>query len=283
MISVIMSVYNSKNLILLRKSIESILNQTYRDIEFLICDDNSTNEEIGKILMFYSNIDNRIKIIKNKKNMGLAFSLNACLKIAQGDYIARQDDDDISFNCRLEEEYKYIRNNQLDFVGCNLNLIRDNKVWGQREHPINPSKFDLARGPMFSHPTLLISRNALFAVDGYTVSKDTLQCEDYDLYMKLYSKGFSGGNLQKILYNYSQNINTLKKRKFSDRISEMKIRFKGFKILKLPFYYYIYVFKPLLSFFVPAKVKLIRCKKKFKIVNIDSKNEFENCFSKEVI
>ena len=94
-ISVIMGVYNPRDIEMLKKSIESILTQSYENFEFIICDDFS-NLEIQKILLEYKEKDKRIMVIRNTKNMGLAASLNNCLGKATGKYIARQDDDDIS-------------------------------------------------------------------------------------------------------------------------------------------------------------------------------------------
>ena len=88
LISVIMGVYNDQRF--LKEAIESILCQTYKNFEFIICNDCSADQST-KILEKYKKIDNRITIINNKKNMGLAASLNRCIDISKGDYIARMD------------------------------------------------------------------------------------------------------------------------------------------------------------------------------------------------
>ena len=95
LISVIMSSYNSEETI--EKSILSILNQDYKNIEFLIVDDCSTDSSLS-IMKRLREDDKRIKIIENKKNIGLTKSLNKLLKISNGKYIARQDSDDVSFH-----------------------------------------------------------------------------------------------------------------------------------------------------------------------------------------
>jgi len=87
-ISVIMAVYNESKEIL-RESICSILQQTFQDFEFIIVYDNPENKETKNYLEELSHIDNRIKLVKNKKNFGLAKSLNIALSLAQGKYIAR--------------------------------------------------------------------------------------------------------------------------------------------------------------------------------------------------
>ena len=90
-ISVIMSVYNGEKHI--EDAIESILNQTFRNFEFIIVDDASFDNSL-KIIQKYATLDNRIKVIRNLKNIGLTKSLNKTIKISNGDFIARQDVDD---------------------------------------------------------------------------------------------------------------------------------------------------------------------------------------------
>ena len=98
-VSVIMSVYNSEQTLV--NSIESIINQTYSNLEILICDDCSTDDSL-KILETYESQDKRIQIIKNKENIGLTKSLNKLINKATGKYIARQDADDVSLEYRIE-------------------------------------------------------------------------------------------------------------------------------------------------------------------------------------
>ena len=100
-VSVIMSVFNGENT--LEESIESILNQTYSNLEFLIVDDQS-DDKTYQILENYKNKDSRIKVFKNNENIGLTKSLNILLKQSKGFYIARQDADDISTVDRLYKQ-----------------------------------------------------------------------------------------------------------------------------------------------------------------------------------
>ena len=104
-VSVIMSVYNGEKY--LKEAINSILNQTFKDYEFIIVNDASTDKSI-KILEEYAKKDNRIGLIHNEKNIGLTRSLNKAIKSANGAYIARQDADDISLPPRLEEEVNFL-------------------------------------------------------------------------------------------------------------------------------------------------------------------------------
>jgi len=104
-ISVVMSIFNGEQY--LAEAIESILSQTFKDFEFIIIDDGSTDKSV-QIINSYK--DNRIKLIR-QENKGLASALNIGIKISQGKYIARMDADDISFPNRLELQYNFLENN----------------------------------------------------------------------------------------------------------------------------------------------------------------------------
>ena len=119
LISVIMSVYNGETY--LRESVESILKQTFKDFEFIIINDGSTDNSLS-ILEEYAKKDERIKII-NQKNMGLTKSLNKAIKLSKGKYIARQDADDISDIYRFEKQLKFIKNTNCKIVGTNYNIV----------------------------------------------------------------------------------------------------------------------------------------------------------------
>ena len=104
-ISVVMSVYNGTPY--LRECIESILNQTCKDFEFIIIDDGSS-DNTWKILTEYANQNQQIKLFKNEENIGLTKSLNKGLKLAGGEYIARQDADDVSLPDRFELQTRFL-------------------------------------------------------------------------------------------------------------------------------------------------------------------------------
>lgn len=265
LVSVIMSVYNSKNVELLKKSIESILNQTIKNFEFIICNDCSTNVDIEKILNFYKQKDKRIVLIKNECNLGLAKSLNNCLKIAKGYYIARQDDDDISHCNRFEKEINFLeKNKNYVLVGCNLNLFNDKLVWGIRTHKEKPTKKDFIHGSQFAHPATIIKKDVLESIGGYKISKITNRTEDYELYMRLYSYGYIGYNIQEQLYDYYECDKTYKQQKFKYRLNEAIVMFNGLKSLGLLPKYFIYCFKPILSGLTPLFIKKIFKSKKYK-------------------
>ncbi len=106
-VSVLTPIYNT-NPVHLREMIESILNQTFTDFEFLILNDSPDNRDIEKIVLEYAKRDKRVKYAKNEKNMGITPSRNKLLKMATGEYVAIFDHDDISVPTRLEKEVAYL-------------------------------------------------------------------------------------------------------------------------------------------------------------------------------
>lgn len=114
-VSVIMPVYNGERYI--REAIKSILNQTYKNFELLIIDDCGQDKSMD-IARAYAKIDDRIRIIYNRSNKGIAYSRNVGLDVCDGEYIAIMDDDDYAFNYRLSKQVEFLDNNpQYDVVG----------------------------------------------------------------------------------------------------------------------------------------------------------------------
>ena len=253
-VSVIMGVYNSSNKQMLVEAIESILKQSYTDFEFIICDDGSTDDTFD-FLQEYIKKDKRCNLIKNDINSGLAYSLNHCLSVAQGEYIARMDADDISENTRFEEEVKFLEENSgYSIVGTAINLFDEKGIFAKKVLTEKPSKYNMLMNAPFVHPSVMIRTSALKKIGGYRVDKETRRCEDYDLWMRLYAAGEKGYNLSKILFNYREDRISYKKRKYKYRIDEAKVRYKGFKMLGLLPKGYLYVVKPLVIGLLPQKL-----------------------------
>jgi len=271
-ISVIMGVYNSQDEYKLRKSIESILNQTYTNFEFIICNDCSTKEFIKPVLEEYKNKDSRIIVIENETNKGLAYSLNHCLEHATGKYIARQDDDDISLPTRFKKEVDILdKNQEISIVGSNIWLYDNNQITGKRDMKEYPIKKNLLFGVTFAHPTIMVRKEAFDKVGNYSIDPIIRRTEDYDLYFKLEYYGYKGMNIQERLYLYSEDMFTMKKQKFRYRVDEVKLRKKYNKLLHLNPKGYLYLLKPIISGLTPGFIRLRRKKKKFSLNHDDIK------------
>jgi glycosyltransferase involved in cell wall biosynthesis len=177
-ISVIMSVYNGMPY--LKEAVKSILSQSYRTFEFIIVDDASTDGSWD----YLKNIkDERLTLIKNKKNRGLSASLNKALKIAKGKYIARMDADDISKRTRIEAQINFLEKNpKIALCGTWAKKIdKDGKIIGNMLYPISPEeiKKKIALFNPIIHPSIMARKTFFDKLGGYREEFDG--AEDYDL------------------------------------------------------------------------------------------------------
>ena len=256
-ISVVMGVYNTCDKESLEKSINSVLNQTFCDFEFIICDDCSDKDYIKKILRDMSERDGRIKITANEKNMGLAASLNRCIELSDKNskYIFRHDDDDFSEPDRFRKQYDFLENNpDISIVGSNIALYGANGKWGNRKFPEKPAKKDFLFSVPFQHGAIAFKKADLVKSGCYLSVKETRRTEDYELLMRMYSLGYAGYNIQEELYNFREDINSHKRRKYRYKIDEAKIRYRGFKKLKILGRGLPYIIKPLIVGLIPYRL-----------------------------
>ena len=251
-VSVLMSVYNNDASI--DASIQSIVDQTFQDWEMVLINDASTDESLRKLLEWQRQ-DSRISVHSNSTNLGLASSLNKALQISAGTYIARMDGDDVALPERFKKQVKFLDEHEhYAIVSAGCILVDDAGEWGMRIGKETPQKRDFLWGSQFLHPASMIRRAALVMAGGYRVCKDTLRTEDYDLFMRLYAKGYTGYNLREPLLYYFENRKP-RKIKFSLRLSEAKVRHRGFKELRLMPRGWPYVLKPLLVGLLPGKFR----------------------------
>ena len=254
-VSIIMGIYkmiNKRDIVKL--AIDSILNQTYRNFEFIICDDGSNDGTYEMVQDLIKN-DKRVILIKNNENKGLAYSLNHCLSMAKGKYIARMDADDISMPNRLEKQIKFLDEHfEYAIVGCNLLLINNKGIWGKRILAEKPIKKSFLFTSPFCHPAIVMRKEILDKVNNYKVEKITRRAEDYDLFMRIYANGYKGYNMQEFLYQFREDNDTYKRRAYKYRIDDVQVRYKGFKALGLMPKGFLYVIKPLIVGLIPSSI-----------------------------
>lgn len=196
-ISVIMPVHNAEKFV--GQAIQSILNQSFTNFEFLIIDDDSSDNSLEIIKSFN---DSRIHLFENSKN-GIAYQLNFGISKAKSDFIARMDADDISHPNRLGEQLDYIKlNKDLAVIGTNCFIIdSDNLIREKRKYPEN--HFDILNSmpieQTISHPSVLM-RKDIFKYGSYESEYEPV--EDHRFFLKLLDKGFKFHNLQKFLLFY---------------------------------------------------------------------------------
>lgn len=248
-ISVIMGIYNCENT--LEESIESILDQTYQNFEFILCDDGSTDNTYA-VASWYAEKYPHVTLLKNEVNKGLNYTLNRCLEVSKGEYIARQDGDDISLATRFEQEIKILDDNpQVAIVSCPMIYFNETGDFKVGKATLIPQKKDFVYGSPFCHAPCMIRRSVMTDVGGYSVSKFLLRVEDYHLWFKIYAKGYTGFNIQIPLYKMRDDMHAYKRRNFRNRINEAYVRYIGFSMLDIPLRYYVYVFRPLLVGLLP--------------------------------
>lgn len=204
-VSVVMPVYNGE--LYLQQAVDSILNQTFTDFEFIIVNDGSIDNSF-EILQSYH--DTRIKLINNQKNVGIIESLNKGLEIAKGRYIARMDADDVSLPERLQFQVSYLKTNrEIALLGTWAQLIDKNgKVLGSICPPTDPLmlKWRMLFGNNIIHSSVMFVADKIREIGGYN---KLLHAEDYDLWSRIM-----------IRYNISQLPQTLiQLRNHSEQIS----------------------------------------------------------------
>jgi len=251
-ISVIMSVFNIKEYVV--ESIESILNQTFKHFEFIIIDDGSSDKtrEILKSLK-----DSRIRLIFNEKNIGLTKSLNKALKLARGEYIARQDGDDISLPQRFERQLEFLdKNPEIKVIGTfGYSIDKKGEILRKETFPVYPEEIKknlIIKNP-FLHPSILIKKEVLQEVGGYNEKFTTTQ--DYELWFRIL-KVSKGANLPLFLLKkrYLPNMISLKKENIQLR-NTLFLQRQAIKRGDYSKLCYIYLLRPYLSLNCPLFIK----------------------------
>lgn len=201
-ISVLMSVYNEEKY--LKEAIDSILNQSFTDFEFLIVDDASVDNSLS-IIKSYN--DSRIKLIRNNRNLGFPASLNKGLKAAQGKYIARMDSDDVSLSNRFAKQFNFMENNPEITIGSAWLKLFGAKV----ETWKSPLKHDeIFTGMLFAstiyHAVAFMRREIIISLNEF-YNEDFRQAQDAEYWIRLAFRGVKFANLDEIVYKYRFHSN----------------------------------------------------------------------------
>lgn len=220
-ISVIMAVFNEEER-WLKKSIESVLSQTFTNFEFIIILDNPENLELYNIINKYAKDDKRVKFHVNDKNIGLIKTLNKGLGLANGKYVARMDADDICLKNRLELQYEYMEKNQyVDLIGTKVEYINENdeKIICENILPYRYEEIKqcLKYGNCTNHPTWMVKLDVIMAnnIKGYS---DMKYVEDYDLITRLIINGYKVENLEDITLKYRVRNNSISRSNFKKQL-----------------------------------------------------------------
>lgn len=209
LVSIIMSTYKEEEFFL-RQAIESILNQSYKDFEYIIILDNPDNNLHIRIIKEYANLDKRIKFYVNEKNMGLTASLNKGLGLAKGKYICRMDADDISINKRIENQKRYLEENNYDLIGGISQMIDENgkSIYSIKKVPTNMDKIKkaLRYNQIISHPTWFGKKEVFEKLNGY---RNMPLCEDYDFTLRAVLNGYKISNIDETVLKYRMTSSSI--------------------------------------------------------------------------
>ena len=218
LVSVIMPIYNSQRTIV--RSLDSIINQTYQNLEIIIIDDGSNDNSV-EIIEKYKINDERIRLFQNDKNMGLAWSLNKAIVNSNGYYIARMDADDKSHYERIEKQVYFLENNsEVDVLGTGSRYVDEHYKFVKN---IKMPKYHkdcvrmLPKTTPFIHPTVVIRRDFFDRVGFY--NQNLRKAQDYELWVR--AANFSHyANLEDLLLDYT----IPKNKSYTTMFQEIKVR-----------------------------------------------------------
>lgn len=202
-VTVLMPVYNGEKY--LKDAIDSILAQTFKDFEFLIIDDGSTDTS-AEIIKSYD--DERIRFVQNESNLKLIKTLNNGLRLANGEYIARMDCDDISFPERIQRQVEFMDENlEVGICGTWSETIGDGVNKWETRFPCSNEliKAHLLINTALSHPTVIF-RKSLLEKHDLSYNEEAEHAEDYDLWVRA-SELFDLANIPEVLLSYRVHKN----------------------------------------------------------------------------
>lgn len=209
LISILLPCYNAMEY--LEEALASLLGQTYQNIEILAIDDGSSDDTLS-YLRTQAKADSRIRVIQNEENLGLIDTLNKGIELANGDYIARMDADDISLPNRIEQQLKFIESNNLDLIGCQIETINElgEVVTDRFKRNITQDESILASflfTPLI-HPTIF-ARKEVLKDNKYQKIEKAIHAEDYELWCRLIQKKYRVGNQDEVLFQLRNNGNSV--------------------------------------------------------------------------
>lgn len=262
LVSVVIGTYNGSKWII--RAVDSMLNQTYTNIEIIICDDCSTDNTYSLLQNQYGT-NNRVKLVQNEQNLGLNHTLNHCIDVANGTYIARMDDDDYSHPDRIAKQVEFLNNHpEYVLVSTSNNYFDETGIWGNNSAGGERSKIDIFLGRSFVHPTVVMRKDALLEVGKYSTDKLNRRGQDYDLWCKFYEAGYKGYVLPDILFDYYESKDSVKRRKVKYRFNQFIKVYKWRRRLHLPFKYDYFTALTLLKCFIPQSIVRLIHAKRFK-------------------
>lgn len=240
-VSVIMAFWNGDNDEFVKIAVESILNQTHKNLELIISVGGEISKEKHLLLNEFTEKDSRVKVILNDINIGPSHSRNQAIKAAKGEFCAIADSDDVFFADKIEKQLSYIIEKNLDFLGCGYIEFRNNHEKEIGKIRIMPkTNREIIKSLPFANP---IANSALFIKTEtikeflYNENFRPGEGEDYDLIINLIKAGKTAENLPEPLFYYRLGENFEKKHAhINPGIKDLQHKLKAASVL--PFYYF---------------------------------------------
>lgn len=253
-VSVIMGIYNCSPY--LQEALDSLYNQTFQDFEIILCDDGSSDNTY-EVALENQRLHSTIVLLKNPHNMGLNQTLNNCLAVARGEYIARMDGDDVCDSTRFEKQVKFLDEHpEYAIVSTPMIYFDENGEFGRGKlKKGEPTKDVFNYGSPFCHAPSMVRKEAFDKVKGYTVDPKLLRVEDYHLWMKMYAAGYRGYNLGEFLYMMRDDRNAIARRNIKARMNGIHAHWIAFNTLHLSFLGFIkYTIGNIIRAYAPTSI-----------------------------
>ena len=249
-VSILMGVYNCEDT--LEEAFDSIINQTYQSFKIIVCDDGSVDSTFQIATDYANKYPDKVILIRNDRNEGLNYTLNRCLELADTEYCARMDGDDISLPTRLEKELEFLDSHpEYAIVSTPLIQFDENGPFRIGKGGYEPAKDIWAKRTPFCQAPSMVRTQAYHAVGGYSVSPKLLRVEDYHLWVKLFAKGYRGFILDEPLYMMRDDLAAFKRRNFKGKLHVSYVQRYAVRTLQLPKWKYIYSLRPIIVGLIP--------------------------------
>lgn len=262
-ISVIMGIYNCANTLV--EALDSLYAQTCQDFKIILCEDGSMDNTYQVAADYAARHDN-IVLIRNERNMGLNHTLNRCLELADTEYVARMDGDDISFPSRFEKEINFLdKHPEYAIVSTPMIYFDEQGEFGRGKGGYEPDKSAFIYGTPFCHAPCMVRCEAYRAVGGYSENPKLVRHEDYNLWMKMFAHGYRGYMLDEYLYAMRDDRNATHRRNLKGRLNGIYAHFLAHQTLGLPWIKFVlFAVTNLAKGLMPAAMYEHYHKKRFK-------------------
>lgn len=244
-----MGIYNCAST--LQEALDSLYAQTFQDFEIVLCEDGSKDDTYAVALENQRQHAN-IVLLRNEHNLGLNATLNKCLAVAKGEYIARMDGDDISLPTRFGKQVVFLDEHpEYAVVSAPIIYFDENGEFRRGKGKGEVVARDFVHGSPVCHAPCMARAEVFRSVGGYSVDDWLLRAEDYHLWFKIFAAGHKLYMMDECLYKMRDDRSATIRRNWRTRRNETYVKHIGYRMIGLPFYYQIYAIVPVIKYFTP--------------------------------